>query len=109
MLWSGCALLSLFWQLRRKVHEPQVKPPPVSDPRATRWVRALVKRTPVTCLARSLVLQRWYLALGQPRNVIIAVTAPSLGFKAHAWLDGDPAPAGYTELTVRRPPAVVGR
>lgn len=81
-------------------------PPPVSDPRATRWVRALVNRMPVTCLARSLVLQRWFLALGQPRNVMVAVTPPSRGFRAHAWLDGDPVPVGYTVLTVRAPPVV---
>ena len=109
MLWSGRALLSLQWQLRRQVHDPQVSPPWVSDPGSTRWVRALVVRTPVTCLARSLVLQRWFLALGQPRNVIVAVTAPARGFKAHAWLDGDPAPVGYTELTVRTPPTVEPR
>ena len=82
----------------------QVPPPRAADARSTRWVRALVRRTPFTCLNQALVLQRWFVALGQPRNVVVAVTAPSRGFKAHAWLDGDPAPAGYTELTVRRPP-----
>ena len=104
MLWSGRALLWLQWQLRHQVHDLQVTPPPVSDQRCTRWVRALVARAPVTCLARSLVLQRWFLALGQPRNVVVAVTPPSRGFTAHAWLEGDPAPVGYTALTVRPPP-----
>lgn len=58
-----------------------------------------------TCLVRSAVLQEWDLVHGRPRDLVIGVTAPGPGFKAHAWLDGDPpaARAGFDEFT-RRPP-----
>ena len=52
-----------------------------------------------TCLERALVLQRWYLAQGRRKAVLVGVTAPSSGFKAHAWLEGEQASAGeFTEL-----------
>lgn len=40
--------------------------------------------------------------------MVIGVTAPGAGFKAHAWLDGEPAAtsAGYTEVSRRPPPTV---
>lgn len=54
-----------------------------------------------TCLQRSVVLQRWYADQGVDRDVVIGVTAPGAGFKAHAWLSRPDAPAGgqYTEIT----------
>ncbi len=77
----------------------------VADVRCTRWVHAVVRSTPATCLARALVLQRWHLACGDPRDVVVAVTAPSRGFRAHAWLDGTPAPDGFVPLRRIPPPA----
>ncbi|CAN5649373.1 hypothetical protein BH20ACT23_BH20ACT23_14520 [soil metagenome] len=57
-----------------------------------------------TCLERATVLQAWYAAQGQRRDLIIGVTAPQTGFRAHAWLDGDPPchTEGFHEL-LRRP------
>lgn len=58
------------------------------------------------CLVRSAVRQAWYAARGREHDLVIGVTTPSSGFRAHAWLDGDPPEAseGYVELT-RRPVA----
>lgn len=81
-------------------------PPPL--PRSDRrWVAALLRIRRRTCLVRSAVLQAWDAAHETPRDLIIGVTAPSEGFKAHAWLEGDAASAslGYSELTRRPPPA----
>jgi hypothetical protein len=43
-------------------------------------------------------MQRWLQALGDPRDIVVGVTRPSDGFKAHAWVDGDPDAAGFAEL-----------
>ncbi len=51
------------------------------------------------CLSRSAVRQAWLAAQGDPRDLVVGVTAPSMGFRAHAWLDGDPDGAGFTELS----------
>lgn len=101
--WAVRAVLSARAQLRRGASELALPPPPRADPHDTRWVRLVVRAAPVTCLARATVLQRWYLALGQRRDVVVAVTPPAAGFKAHAWLDGDPHPSGFVELTRKRP------
>jgi Transglutaminase-like superfamily len=77
--------------------------PPVPD-EAGRGVYAVLRRREDTCLVRSMVLQRWHAAHGRRRDLIVGVTAPSQGFEAHAWLDGDPPceEAGFQEL-LRRP------
>jgi hypothetical protein len=56
-----------------------------------------------------MVLQAWQAAHGRDLDVVIGVTAPSAGFKAHAWLDGEAAchSDGFEELT--RLPSPSGR
>lgn len=63
-------------------------------------VMALLRRSNSTCLVRSLVLQQWYADHGDEIDVIVGVTAPSGGFKAHAWLDipGTAAGEGFHEM-----------
>ena len=68
-----------------------VAPPPQLPPGAVRGVTAVLRRLDPSCLERSLVLQRWLAAHGDRRDVVIGVTAPRAGFRAHAWLDGEPA------------------
>jgi len=96
------ALRAAWWALRalavarRKLRAGALRdvtlpaPPPLA-PRGKRGVEAVLRRRPHSCLERSLVLQRWLAAQGEPRDVVIAVTS-SRDFQAHAWLDGDPAP-----------------
>ena len=66
----------------------------------TACVSALLRFSRGTCLVRSLVLQRWYADHGEACDVVIGVTAPSAGFKAHAWLDRPEVrwPRGYHEF-----------
>jgi hypothetical protein len=68
-------------------------------------VEALLRRHPNTCLEGALVRQRWLAAQGDPRTIVIGVTAPSKGFVAHAWLAGDedPSVGWYRELTRLEP------
>lgn len=78
---------------------------PVLPDRARHAVLAVLFRTRATCLERATVLQAWDLAHEYGRDIIIGVTKPSEGFRAHAWLDGDDAchSQGFTEL-LRLPP-----
>ena len=75
--------------------------PPHVGVTAMRGVEAALRREPNTCLERALVRQRWLAAHGHPREIIVGVTAPSAGFTAHAWLDGenDPSTPLFHELT----------
>ena len=81
---------------------PAVPPLPYEGRRA---VGAVLRRRSDTCLVRASVRQAWDAAHGVPRDLVIGVTAPGSGFKAHAWLDGDPPcqSEGFHEL-LRRPP-----
>ena len=76
--------------------------PPALPAAAVRGVEAVLRRARPTCLEAALVRQRWLRAHGVQRDVVIGVTAPSDGFKAHAWLD-DPGQSSaqkrWTELT----------
>jgi hypothetical protein len=68
-----------------------------------RGVRFVLRRGEPSCLERSLVLQRWLVAQGDPRDVVIGTTGAT-GFEAHAWLDGDESGVErFTEIT-RLPP-----
>jgi hypothetical protein len=77
---------------------------PTLPSQAVRGVNAALYLFRVSCLVRARVLQAWYLAHGEARDLVIGVTAPSRGFTAHAWLDGDPPchSEGFQEL-VRQP------
>jgi hypothetical protein len=76
--------------------------PPALPAAAARGVEAVLRRAGPTCLEAALVRQRWLRAQGVLRDVVIGVTAPRDGFKAHAWLD-DPrqrtAQQPWRELT----------
>lgn len=82
-------------------HLPEVPPVPAS---AERGVRAVLRRRRDTCLVRAVVRQAWYAANGSERELVIGVTRPGAGFRAHAWLEGDPPchDEGFHDL-LRRP------
>ena len=84
---------------------PAVPPLPYEGRRA---VGAVLRHRSDTCLVRATVRQAWDAAHGHPRDLVIGVTAPGSGFKAHAWLEGDPPcqSEGFHELT-RHPPRSV--
>jgi Transglutaminase-like superfamily len=63
--------------------------PPPLPPEAERGVRAALSRRGESCLVRAIVLQSWEASHGRGRDLIVGVTDPA-GFKAHAWLEGDP-------------------
>ncbi len=103
--WGLVAVEHVRRQLaRRSLDQVVVPPPPPLPDRARRGVSAMLRRRGATCLLQALVLQHWDAAHGQPRDLVIGVTPPSTGFRAHAWLDGD-APChsdGFQEVLRRR-------
>jgi len=64
-------------------------PPRVLPGRTRRAAVVALRLGRATCLQRALILQTWDRAHGRDRAVVIGVTPPSHGFRAHAWLDGD--------------------
>ena len=104
-VWAGISLQRARRGLRtRPLPEVRLKGPPPLPSAAVRGVTAVLKRRGASCLERSLVLQRWHSAHGEPHDIVIGVTGP-IDFLAHAWLDGelDPAALPYTEVTRLRP------
>jgi hypothetical protein len=62
----------------------------------------VLSRQEPSCLERALVLQRWLLAQGIARDVVVGTRGSTNdAFAAHAWLDGEPLPPGrrYVEMT----------
>ncbi len=51
-----------------------------------------------TCLEQALVRQSWAAAAGDRTDVVVGVTAPGGGFRAHAWLDGERVDPRFVEL-----------
>ena len=99
-LWAFVALQTARRQLRRDGLESlRVPAPPALPGSAARGVRAVLHRRTHTCLEEALVMQRWLAGQGVPRDVVVGVRGPA-EFGAHAWLDGDlaPAQAGFLEL-----------
>jgi Uncharacterised nucleotidyltransferase/Transglutaminase-like superfamily len=84
-------------------------PVPALPPRAGSGVDAVLRRTRATCMVKASVRQAWLAAQGDPRDLVIGVTAPADGFQAHAWLDGDPESTSgeYSEIARRPAPASV--
>jgi Uncharacterised nucleotidyltransferase/Transglutaminase-like superfamily len=60
-----------------------------------------------TCLETALVRQTRAAGAGVERDVVVGVTAPAGGFRAHAWLDGDRVDPQFVELW-RYPPVLAG-
>src|SRR5690348_3837188 len=98
-VWALRAQVVTRRQLRtREVEQVVVPTAPGLGIGATRGVDVVLRLTRATCLERSVVLQQWYKAQGIARDVVIGVTAPRAGFRAHAWLE-EPGMLTHTEFT----------
>jgi hypothetical protein len=91
--WARRAVPRVRRQLRDgRLRDVELAEPPRIPAEAERGVHAVLRRLPSSCLERAIVLQRWHAAHGRSVDVIVGVTAPG-DFRAHAWLDCEPAPA----------------
>ena len=91
-----CQLRAAWWgyralrDVRRRLAAGQMEvglTPPALPAHARRGVEAVLRRSQPTCLQAALVRQTWLRAQGVACDVVIGVTAPSEGFRAHAWLE----------------------
>jgi hypothetical protein len=86
-----------------EMREIELPAPPRVPARATRAVGLVLYRESPSCLERALVLQRWLDAQGLPRDVVVGTEGnPRTGFAAHAWLEGEPQPAGRRYVEIAR-------
>ena len=88
--WTFRSLRRVRSQLRAgRLEDVALAPPPRLGAGAQRGFEAVLRRSTATCLERSLVRQTWLAARGETRDLVIGVTAPAAGFRAHAWLEGE--------------------
>jgi hypothetical protein len=97
--WTDRALRHARAELRDGALRSVTLPaPPRLPERAERGMHVILRRREHSCLERSLVIQRWLAAHGDPRDVVIGATGAA-DFAAHAWLEGDLGSAArYVEL-----------
>jgi hypothetical protein len=74
-------------------------------PHSQRAERLVLACCRATCLETALVRQARAARAGIAADVIVGVTAPADGFRAHAWLDGDRVDPAFAELW-RCPPTI---
>lgn len=99
-LWAVRSLRLTRRRLAGGITEVNLTCPPALDATARSAVSAALRWRHATCLESSLLRQRFDAAAGRERDVIVGVTGPATGFRAHAWLDGDPQRADdFHEIT----------
>jgi hypothetical protein len=104
-LWTAWCCRQVRRQIRRRGIDLIRLPAPTRSAGQERHIAVgVLRRMRATCLERSLVLQRWDAGQRLSRDLVIGVTAPSRGFHAHAWLDGDPDAVPEMVVILRRPP-----
>jgi hypothetical protein len=105
---TGWWTLRTWWAIRRRLRRYSLlAAAPARAPRTPNAPRAallVLRCSRATCLEAALVRQIRAAADGAAVDVIVGVTPPASGFRAHAWLDGDRVDPQFTELW-RCPPA----
>jgi hypothetical protein len=101
--WALAAVRTARRQLANGGVDALVLPRVPSVPHEAKGGVELVMRTVGrNCLVRAAVRQAWYAAHGRAYDLIIGITPPAKGFKAHAWLELDVGNERFEEL-LRRP------
>jgi hypothetical protein len=77
--------------------------PPYAAPWLTGLIAARLAMLHATCLERSLIMQRWLIAIGRPHDVLIGVKSPRETTIAHAWLDHEDSRGHH--VLMRLPPS----
>lgn len=83
--WSMVALRRLRKEIPSEGLEVRVLAPPAVSPEGIRGVEAALRMRKATCLERSLIVQRWLMAYGNPHEVLVGVSGGSK-MEAHAWI-----------------------
>jgi hypothetical protein len=94
VLWTELALRRVQRELRDRHITARVPPAALVSPLATVAASGWLRARRASCLERSLIMQRWLFAAGEPHDVLIGVASSRSPISAHAWLDHEAAP-GY--------------
>jgi hypothetical protein len=109
---QAAQLAAWAWRAHRQVHlrlpatglecDMGIPPAPrlarMGDLEGDKAITSVLGLRGASCLEEALIRQAWLAARDTRRDVVIGVTAPSEGFRAHAWLDGDAVGGGYVEM-----------
>jgi Uncharacterised nucleotidyltransferase len=104
---TGWWTLRTWWLIRRRLRRgpwrtgalpPPVLPPVPGAPFSGRMARLVLAGCRASCLEAALIRQARAADAGQAADVIVGITAPASGFRAHAWLAGDRVDPGFVEL-----------
>lgn len=102
--WALRAVWTARQQLARGGVDALALPGVPSVPREAKGgVEIVVRTVGRNCLVRAAVRQAWYAAHGREYDLIIGITPPAKGFKAHAWLEHDRGNEERFEELLRRP------
>jgi Uncharacterised nucleotidyltransferase/Transglutaminase-like superfamily len=114
----GTVVATSWWTLRAwwRVHRwlargprrPAAAPPPARTAYSARGARLVLGCCRSTCLETALVRQARAAGAGVAIDVVVGVTPPADGFRAHAWLEGDRTDPRFVEL-FRYPAQLAGR
>jgi hypothetical protein len=98
--WTFCAIRRVRRQLADGGVSALDLEPPSLPYEGKGGVRFALRFGTRNCLVSAAVRQAWCLAHGRSYDLVIGVQPPARGFKAHAWLSGDPPAAaqGFVEL-----------
>jgi Transglutaminase-like superfamily len=98
--------LRTWWRVHRRLARgpwsaaalPAAIAPTGTAPHSRRAARLVLACCRASCLETALVRQVHAAGAGVAIDVVVGVTAPATGFRAHAWLDGDRVDPGFVEL-----------
>ena len=94
VLWTELSLRRVRRELADRRVTARVPPSILVSPLSTRAAAGWLRARRASCLERSLIMQRWLFAGGEPHDVLIGVASSTSPISAHAWLDNEAAP-GY--------------
>jgi len=77
--------------------------PPYAAPWLTGFIAVRLAMLHATCLERSVIMQRWLMAIGRPHDLLIGVKSPRETTIAHAWLDHEDSRGHH--VLMRLPPS----
>jgi Transglutaminase-like superfamily len=102
--WLDAGLVDVRTSLRTEGIDARsrLSEPPYATPWLTSLVAARLAMQRATCLERSLIMQRWMMAIGRPHDVLIGVKSPRETTIAHAWLDHEDSRGHH--ILMRLPP-----
>lgn len=101
-MWTARALGATRRSVACGVIAPlDIRPAPEGRADAEVVMNLVLRASRATCLSRSIVRQQWFADRDDRRDLLVGVTGAQ-GFRAHAWLEGDPDPHAHSYRVILR-------